>query len=221
MVYKGKAYGDLVVLEEPVLAPLITRKGEAKNRSHIKCLCVCGRVVMVKLVSARSGLTKSCGCRKGRVIQARLCTHNMTKSSEYRIWLGIKKRCYNPNSNNYENYGNRGIKMCDRWRYSFENFLSDMGSRPTNQHSIERRENNGDYEPNNCFWATRFIQSRNTRLTLFVDFRGEKKCVVDLCAEFGKNANTVRARLRTGWDIENAIFAPSNAKLKKLVTSKL
>jgi hypothetical protein len=87
----------------------------------------------------------------------------MWKSVEYRIWAGIKQRCLNPKGTAYHDYGGRGIRVCERWASSFENFYADMGARPTPRHSIERKNVNGDYRPDNCFWATPDVQARNKR----------------------------------------------------------
>jgi hypothetical protein len=84
-------------------------------------------------------------------------------NSEYRVWQSAKRRCYNPNSIDYHNYGKRGIVMCDRWLHSFPNFIKDMGPKPSYEYTLDRKENNGNYEPNNCKWATRKEQRLNTR----------------------------------------------------------
>lgn len=90
-------------------------------------------------------------------------THGDSKSPEYRSWLGMKERCHNPRDKDFALYGGRGIVVCDRWRTSYENFLADMGRRPTLKHSIDRRDSDGNYELENCRWATRREQSRNSR----------------------------------------------------------
>lgn len=94
---------------------------------------------------------------------SRPVTHGMTNTKIYRLWQGMIQRCYNPMADNYARYGGRSIKVCDRWRYSFENFYEDMGERPEG-HSLDRIDNNGDYTPENCKWATFTEQRLNTRL---------------------------------------------------------
>lgn len=132
--------------------------------------------------------------------------HGLHGTSEYTIWKGIKDRCFNKNSKFYKNYGGRGIVVCDRWRNSFAAFLADMGRRPPGGYTIERINNDGDYEPDNCRWATRFDQARNTRANRLLTFRGESKCMAAWAGELGINLQTLSWRINeAGWSVERAL----------------
>jgi hypothetical protein len=120
----------------------------------------------------------------------------------------MKERCYNPNSKYYHLYGGRGIKMCDKWKNSFEEFYNDMGKRPYRIYSIDRINNDGDYEPSNCRWATRFVQSRNKRTNRLVTFNDETKCVTDWANELEMPIGTLFSRLNSGWKVPDALTKP-------------
>lgn len=122
-------------------------------------------------------------------------THLRSESAEYRVWSGVKERCTNPKKRNYRFYGGRGIKVCERWQ-SFENFLEDMGPRPSSRHTIERDNNDGDYEPGNCRWATRVEQTRNRKITKHVTFRGQILPLAEWCERLDVSYDRMKALLR-------------------------
>lgn len=125
-------------------------------------------------------------------------------SREYSVWVAMRTRCRCPTSQSYRDYGGRGIKVCARWDL-FENFLADMGPRPSRLHSLDRRNNNGDYEPSNCRWATRKEQLRNTRANRLLTHNGLTLPVAEWAERLGINANTIRVRLWEGFTTEAAL----------------
>lgn len=166
-----------------------------------RCRCACGQERDVYQSALRSGDSKSCGClryadrvRKHGHTGAR---HNGRASPEYRTWQAIQTRCYKSNSDSYPYYGGRGIAVCDRWRGEdgFINFVADMGNRPSKEHSIDRIDNNGDYSPDNCRWATTKEQMGNRSDTVRVRFRGVDRCVSQVAADLGVAPSTLQNRL--------------------------
>jgi hypothetical protein len=131
------------------------------------------------------------------------------------VWRSMKQRCHNPRNNGYPGYGGRGIRVCDRWRHSFSKFADDVGPRPSKDHQLERINNDGDYAPGNCVWATRTRQSRNRRTTKFLTWNGVTKSVPDWAEEIGIRQDTLYQRLASGWSTERALQTPLMVQPKR------
>lgn len=123
--------------------------------------------------------------------------HGRRYTVEYRIWQDMLNRCRNVRKSNYQYYGARGIKVCERW-HEFENFYADMGERPSDEYSLDRIDNDSDYEPNNCRWATRSEQRRNKRNTSYIEIGGERLSVADVAERFGLKRDTLLKRVKKG-----------------------
>jgi hypothetical protein len=156
-IKEGQVFGKLTVIKE--VEPTYYNK---RNLRNVLCKCECGNEKIILYRSVINNITKSCGCLQ-KDGNKKFEKHGMYNSSEFRTWVNIKQRCYNINTPYYINYGERGIKVCNRWLESFENFYEDMGPKPTPYHSIDRINNDGNYEPSNCKWATKKEQQNNTR----------------------------------------------------------
>jgi len=171
------------------------------------CECICGKMTKVIGHELRSGHTKSCGCLKHDTKSNYI--HGRSKiTPEWRAWCAIRSRCTNSNLFQWKDYGGRGIKVCDRWIEAFENFYADMGQRPSSHHSIERRDNDGNYTPENCFWATRIEQANNKSNVPKYTFQDKTQTLPDWCRELHLDRRKIYTRLRMGWTFERAITTP-------------
>ncbi len=194
----GQRFGRLSVVKYAG-----TRKGQALWR----CDCECGVAAFTTTASLKSGKTQSCGClMRERLSQSRL-THGLTKSPEYKSWSEMRQRCNNANNSRYADWGGRGIRVCEAWS-TFGTFLNDMGRKPGPNYSIDRIDNDGDYCPSNCRWATKREQNRNTRRNRMVTFRGQTKSLSEWSDVVGISMATLWARLKVGVSTERALTQP-------------
>lgn len=168
------------------------------------CKCECGTEKAVKAAILRKGESTSCGCLHREAVT----THGMSKTRTFKSWDTMKQRCFNPNAVDFDRYGGRGIKVCERWRTSFSAFLEDMGERPEGC-SLDRIDNDGDYEPDNCHWATRSDQQRNTRVSIWLTINGESKSIVEWAKIALVNITSMRRRYHAGWKHEDIVFKPA------------
>lgn len=194
----GQRFGRLIVL------------AKAEKRHYWHCICDCGKRKAVYRYSLLNGATQSCGClhieRTIATSTRHGCSRRSGETAEYRIWTGMMSRCFDPNCNGFYKYGARGVVVCERWK-TFENFLSDMGLRPSPGHSIDRIDVNGNYEPGNCRWATRKEQARNRRITRTITINGTTKPLSQWAEERGIPYHTLKSRVRSGWEASR-LFQP-------------
>ena len=195
----GRRFGRLVAV-----GPL-----GRKNGSVVwLCRCDCGRDAEVKSWNLKTGITSSCGCLQREVTSARSKTHGLRHTPEYNVWNAIRNRTSNAKCSCFGRYGGRGIRISPEWFESFEVFIRDMGPRPSSKHSVERRNNDGDYEAGNCFWATGDVQRRNTRRSRFIEYDGQRLNLVDAAQKYGIAVRTLWYRLNAGWPVEKALLTP-------------
>ena len=166
------------------------------------CRCDCGAECTVTGNHLRQGRVQSCGCLNTEKLRAPK-THGKSKTRTWTIWNLMRQRCTNPRNESFKNYGGRGITICQRWD-EFANFLADMGEAPTGL-TIDRCENDGNYEPGNCRWVTRGEQALNTRRNRIISLNGRSQPLVVWCRELGLPYWTVHARLRRGATAQEAL----------------
>jgi hypothetical protein len=192
---------------------VLSRTTTQKKKSMWLCQCICGNQRIVAGKCLRNGDTKSCGCWSKDIRDARNFKHGMakrgaTRTKTYVAWTTMNKRCVNPRTAKFPRYGGRGIVVCERWKHSFPNFLADMGECPPGM-SIERRDNDGNYEPSNCYWATPKEQANNTRRNRWLIFQGETRTLSDWAERVGIHRRTISSRLKMGWSIDQALTFPA------------
>ena len=202
----GQRYGKLTV----------TSRAPNKGNSVMwNCVCDCGNSCVVNGSNMRRGLQKSCGCQRRKSMKERTLKHGKSGTRLYRIWNNMKARCNNPNNDDYRNYGRRGIEVCEEWKNSFETFHAwATGNGYSDGLTIERKDVNGNYCPDNCRWATRVEQNRNRRDNVTLTFEGETHTLSEWSSIKGIKPQTVWKRLRTGKTPEEIL------KQNKLKTRK-
>jgi len=172
------------------------------------CKCDCGTIKEVAGTTVVTGKSKSCGCLAAERTSVRTATHRLSKTTEHKIWLGMRNRVLSTKDTSYKNYGGRGITICAEWD-DFLTFLADMGERPTPKHSIDRRDNEGNYTPDNCYWATPRQQATNKRNNINITRDGVTKCLKDWCTHQKLPYKTVWYRINgLNWPIERALTEP-------------
>jgi len=202
----GQIFDRLTALE-PVR---FVCKDASKTRLGFRCACICGTITHVRATQLLSGQTRSCGCleRETRIQSGRNnAKHLMCGTPTYNTWQAILDRCNRPQSKDWPRYGGRGITVCERWQ-TFENFLADMGERPKGK-TIDRRDVDGNYEKDNCVWATPTQQQRNRRCNRRITINGETKTLSEWAEIAGLSMTTLSRRLKRGIAPETAIATPA------------
>lgn len=185
----GQRFGKLVAVE-----PAFRKNGAA----YWLCACDCGNKKVIRLGDLSQGRTKSCGCWKSFVSRTRAVTHGMTNTRLYNIWTGMKSRCENKNDKFYHRYGGRGIKVCESWK-SFDKFMEwAIPNGYDEVLKIDRINNDGDYEPENCKWSTQIEQSNNMCRNHLITFNGETMSLMEWHRKTGINYSTIRSRAQRG-----------------------
>lgn len=202
MKYIGAKYNKLTI---------IRYIGRNKQRKAIvECLCECGNKVSKLLTNVKSGHGKSCGCIQSNKRQ-------YIHTSEYNAWQAMKARCSNPNVKFFYHYGGRGITVCDRWLL-FDNFIADMGPRPTAKHSLDRIDNNGNYSKENCRWATRHQQQSNRRNSKLLTYEGITMTEIQWCRKLNLKGNrAITRRLKAGWPEKKAFTVPKMSDIREYI----
>lgn len=177
-----------------------------KNKMGWKCICQCGNYTFASSTQLNSGLKRSCGCLISITARNLMTKHGCaiygSVSIEFAAWSSMKARCLKADHKAYKDYGGRGIKVCDRWLNSFQNFLEDMGKKPTPKLSLDRIDVNGNYEPSNCRWATHSEQRRNLRKNRYLEYKGRKMILADWAKELNCLDSRIYYQLNKGKDFE-------------------
>lgn len=196
---------------------VIERRGYRSAHIEWLCLCECGTRRTVSGGNLRSGASQSCGCLNREVVSAMRTTHGERargdrreahKTAEYSAWLGMKRRCAATAGKDFRDYASRGIMVCEEWRHDFAAFLRELGRRPSNRHSVDRINTNGNYEPGNCRWATSSEQARNRRSNHIITSNGDTRLAIEWSESTGLLLTTITSRVQRGWSGHDAVTTP-------------
>lgn len=206
----GKKYGRLTVLNR-----------EPNKKTHTdmwKCQCDCGNFIITRASSLKRGTTQSCGCLQKEVLSKMSSKHNMTHTRLYSIWRGMKARCYSKNMKEFEIYGGRGIKVCNEWLDKENGFMNFYTWATANGYkdnlTLDRINNDGNYEPNNCRWLTMKEQAYNRRNNHYITYNNKTHTITDWGRYYNINTGTIYSRLQSGWSIEKALTTPVRKRRK-------
>lgn len=210
---KGARFGKLVVLN-------IDNKRDIGGNILWVCQCDCGKKSITSSTRLKRGIATSCGCHQIEVAKNRK-KHGATvggkESPEYNSWCSMKSRCNNPKNPQYNDYGGRGITVCVRWLDSFENFISDMGPRPSLEHTLDRYpDNDGNYGPKNCRWGTKGEQSRGKRNNVYCEYEGERMILMDWAIRLGVPRHSMLHHIQKGKPFNEIVEHFKNRKTKQL-----
>lgn len=202
----GKRFGRWTVLERDCLE---------KRNAYWICRCDCGNYGIVRGDELRDGRSGSCGCLHSEIMHEKLadmrkqgmgCTHRLSNARLFNIWSQMKARCYNKNAPNYHNYGGRGIAICEEWLADFQSFYDwAVSNGYSDDLTIDRINNNGNYEPSNCRWATNTEQGENRRTSVILTYNGESHCINEWARITGIPAHVIAKRIKKGWSVEQTL----------------
>lgn len=184
---------------------LVARKMVHKDgKAAWECQCDCGNTVIVVSSNLSGNHTRSCGCLHSEYLNELCGTHRMTGSPTYFSWTGMRKRCLDESHPKYHRYGGRGIEVCERWE-SFENFFADMGEKPSKRHTVDRIDNDGDYCPENCRWATDIEQANNRSDNVLLTLGDKTQTMAQWSRELGMKSSVLQWRISAGWPTHKAL----------------
>ena len=196
----GKKFNRLTILDFSY---------KKNNTIYFKCQCSCGSIKIVSIYNLKNGTTKSCGCYNSEYHSIKFKKHGLDRTNIYFVWCHMVQRCYNPKNSRFSSYGGRGITICDEWRHdlgAFNKWALANGYDKTL--SIDRIDNNGNYCPENCRWATQKEQANNKRTNKFISFNGKTQTITQWADEKGLKYSVLSNRIRNGWSVERALTTP-------------